>query len=344
MTSAYATHASFSEHDFPRHPEHAGRIQAVWSALAEAGLADQLLALTPAPATEEQILAVHTIEHLDRLVEISQMDRMVMLDQDTYALPCSLAVSRLAAGAMISAVDAVCAGDADNALAIARPPGHHATAERQMGFCLLNNVAIGARHALTKQQARRVMILDYDVHHGNGTQDIFYSDSEVMFLSIHQSPYYPGTGSLDEVGTAAGEGTNLNIPVPAGHGDHAYRLLFEQVVTPATERFQPDLMLVSVGFDAHWMDPLAGMRLSLAGYDWLARECLKLARRVCAGKIVFLMEGGYDLPALAHGWRNIARALLGSEEMSDPYGTVAAGADSRDMQKLIDRVRLIHGI
>ncbi len=344
MTSAYATHASFSEHDFPRHPEHAGRIQVVWSALAEAGLADQLLVLAPAPATDEQILAVHTVEHLDRLVEISQMDRMVMLDQDTYALPCSLAVSRLAAGAMISAVDAVCAGDADNALAIARPPGHHATAERQMGFCLLNNVAIGARHALTKQQARRVMILDYDVHHGNGTQDIFYSDSEVMFLSIHQSPYYPGTGSLDEVGAAAGKGATINIPVPAGYGDHAYRLLFEQVVTPATERFQPDLMLISVGFDAHWMDPLAGMRLSLAGCDWLARECLKLARRVCAGKIVFLMEGGYDLPALAHGWRNIVRALLGSEEMSDPYGTVAAGADSRDIQKLIDRVRLIHGI
>lgn len=344
MTSAYATHPSFSEHDFPRHPEHAGRIQAVWSALADAGLPEQLLALAPAAATEEQILAVHTAEHLERLVEISQMDRVVMLDQDTYALPCSLEVSRLAAGAMIAAVDAVCADEADNALAIARPPGHHATAERQMGFCLLNNVAIGARHALAKHQARRVMILDYDVHHGNGTQDIFYSDPEVMFLSIHQSPYYPGTGSLDEVGAAAGKGATLNIPVPAGHGDQAYRLMFEQVVTPATERFQPDLMLISVGFDAHWMDPLAGMRLSLAGYDWLARGCLKLAQRVCAGKIVFLMEGGYDLPALAHGWHNIARALLDSEELSDPYGTVAAGADSRDIQKLIDRVRLIHSL
>ena len=151
MTTAYLTHPSFTEHDYPRHPEHAGRIQAVWSALQAAGLTDQLLALSPSSATDQQVLAVHTGEHLQRLVDISQMDRMVLIDQDTYALPCSLDVARLAAGAVIRAVDAVCAGDADNAMAIIRPPGHHATPDRQMGFCLLNNVAIGARHAL--QQA-----------------------------------------------------------------------------------------------------------------------------------------------------------------------------------------------
>ena len=344
MTTACVTHPSFTEHDFPRHPEHAGRIQAVWSALQAAGLTDQLLQLAPPFATDEQILAVHSVEHLQRLLDISQMDRMVLIDQDTYALPCSLEVSRLAAGAMIGAVDAVCAGEADNAMAIVRPPGHHATPDRQMGFCLLNNVAIGARHALTKHQLKRVMILDYDVHHGNGTQDIFYSDPAVLFLSIHQSPYYPGTGSLDEVGESAGQGTTLNIPIPAGHGDQSYRLIFEQVVIPATERFEPDLMLISVGFDAHWADPLAGMRLSLAGYDWLARQCLKLAKQVCAGKIVFLMEGGYDLKALSQGWCNIARALLDSEELSDPYGAAAEGASARDIQNLIDRVRAIHGI
>ena len=344
MTTACVTHPSFTEHDFPRHPEHAGRIQAVWSALQAAGLTDQLLQLAPPPATDEQILAVHSVEHLQRLLDISQMDRMVLIDQDTYALPCSLSVSRLAAGAMIGAVDAVCAGEADNAMAVVRPPGHHATPDRQMGFCLLNNVAIGARHALTKHQLKRVMIFDYDVHHGNGTQDIFYGDPAVLFLSIHQSPYYPGTGSLDEVGESAGQGTTLNIPVAAGHGDQSYRLIFEQVVIPATERFEPDLMLISVGFDAHWADPLAGMRLSLAGYDWLARECLKLAKQVCAGKIVFLMEGGYDLKALSQGWRNIARALLDSEELSDPYGAATEGASARDIQNLIDRVRAIHGI
>ncbi|MCY4539669.1 MAG: histone deacetylase [Chloroflexi bacterium] len=344
MTTAYLTHPSFTEHDFPRHPEHAGRIQALWSALESAGLADQLLELALSPATDEQILAVHTVEHLQRLLDISQMNRMVLIDQDTYALPCSLDVSRLAAGAGIGAVDAVCAGDAENAMAIVRPPGHHATPDRQMGFCLLNNVAIGARHALTQHQLQRVMILDYDVHHGNGTQDVFYDDPAVLFLSIHQSPHYPGTGRLDEIGDSAGKGTTLNIPVPAGHGDQSYQLMFEQVVMPAAERFRPELMLISVGFDAHWIDPLAGMRLSLGGYDWLARQCLKLARQVCAGRIVFLMEGGYDLQALSHGWCNIARALLGSEELSDPYGATTSGASPRDIQNLINRVRLIHGI
>jgi len=344
MTIACLTHPSFTEHDFPRHPEHAGRIQAVWSALQAAGLADQLLQLAPAPATDEEILAVHSATHLQRLVYISQMDRMVLIDQDTYALPGSLDVSRLAAGAMVGAVDAVCAGDADNAMAVVRPPGHHATANRQMGFCLLNNVAIGARHALTKHQLKRVMILDYDVHHGNGTQDIFYGDPSVLFLSIHQSPHYPGTGSLDEVGESEGKGTTINVPLAAGHGDQSYQRIFEQIVIPATERFRPELMLISVGFDAHWADPLAGMRLSLGGYDWLARACLKLAKQVCAGKIVFLMEGGYDLKALSHGWCNIARALLDSHELSDPYGTATEGASARDFQNLIDRVRVIHGI
>lgn len=344
MTTAYVTHPRCTEHDYPRHPEHAGRIQAVWSAMKSAGLTDQLIELAPAAATEEQILAVHSAAHLQRLVDISQLNRAVFIDQDTYALPCSLEVSRLAAGAMIAAVDAVCAGEADNALAIVRPPGHHATPDRQMGFCLLNNVAIGARRALTQHQCKRVMILDYDVHHGNGTQDIFYGDPAVLFLSIHQSPYYPGSGSLDEIGESAGRGTTINIPVAAGHGDQSYRLIFEQLVKPATERFRPDLLLVSVGFDAHWADPLAGMRLSLGGYDWLARQCLELAKQVCAGKVVFLMEGGYDLHALSHGWCNIARALLDSDELSDPYGAATEGASVRDIQALIDRVRLIHGI
>ena len=355
MTTAYLTHPSFTEHDFPRHPEHAGRIRAIWSELESSGLTNYLLALAPASASDEAILAVHTSKHLQRLVAISQMDRMVFIDQDTYALPSSLDVSRLAAGAVIKAVDAVCAGEADNALAILRPPGHHATADRQMGFCLLNNVAIGARHALARHQLKRVMIFDYDVHHGNGTQDIFYSDSDVLFLSIHQSPFYPGSGSIGEVGKSAGTGATINLPVLAGHGDPAYQLMFEQIVKPAAERFQPELILISVGFDAHWVDPLAGMRLSLTGYDRLARACLQLAEQVCDGRIIFLMEGGYDLQALAHGWRNLASALLGSDELSlpfcvpfsDPYGAPAEAAAGRDIHiihALIERVRAIHNL
>ena len=234
------------------------------------------------------------------------------LDPDTYALPVSLDVARLAAGAVIGAVDAALSGRADNALAIVRPPGHHATAERAMGFCLLNNVAIAARHARSAPGIEKVLILDYDVHHGNGTNDIFYADPSVCFISIHQSPFYPGTGALEEAGAGAGRG--LYAQHPLSSAGMAMRLIggcSMRSSAPAVERFDPDFMLISAGFDAHWVDPLASMQLTLGGYDHLARECIVLAERLCDGRIVFVMEGGYDLPALANGWVSIARALLG---------------------------------
>ncbi len=344
MATAYVSHSSFTEHDFPRHPEHAGRIKAVWEQLSEQRLLDHFDRLSTTPASDEQILAAHSRAHLDRLIAVAQGDRITRLDQDTYALPQSLDVARLAAGAVVSAVDAVLNGKADNALAIVRPPGHHATAEWQMGFCLLNNIAIAARHAQAQHNCGKVLIIDYDVHHGNGTQDIFYADPSVLFISIHQSPFYPGTGALNETGTGAGTGYTLNVPIAGGHGDDSYARLFAEVVWPAAERFAPDLLLVSAGFDAHWVDPLAQMQLSLTGYDGLARECLRLAERLCGGKIVFVMEGGYDLQALAHGWRNIARALLGGDEVSDPYGEGPAAGSSRDIGRVIDEAKRIHDL
>ncbi len=341
MTTAYLTDGSFTRHNHPQHPEHAGRIEAVWQALGAAGLSDQLRQIRPTAASDEQILAVHTREHLLRLVAVSQGDRMVRLDPDTYALPVSPEVARLAAGAVIGAVDAVLTAQADNALAIVRPPGHHATADRQMGFCLLNNIAIAARQAQSAHGLEKVLILDYDVHHGNGSNDIFYADPSVLFISLHQYPFYPGSGALNEIGEDEGRGATINIPLPAGHGDASYRGLFSEIVVPAIERFQPDLMLVSAGFDAHWVDPLASMQLTLAGYDYLARECIKMAERLCDGRIVLVMEGGYDLKALAQGWCNIARALLGDDDMSDPYGSPQSGINS-DIQPLIEQLRQIH--
>ena len=341
MPTAYLTDDSFVKHDFPQHPEHAGRIKAVWQALDAAGLTDQLLRLPPSPAADEQILAVHSAEHLQDLVAAAQGNRMVRLDPDTYALPVSTEVARLAAGAVIGAVDAVLSADAGNALAIVRPPGHHATASRQMGFCLLNNIAIAARHAQSGYGIERVLILDYDVHHGNGTNDIFYADPSVLFISTHQYPFYPGSGALADIGADDGRGATINIPLSAGQGDNAFRSLFAEIVLPAIERFQPELMLISAGFDAHWVDPLASMRLTLEGYDYLARECIELAERLCDGRIIFVMEGGYDLTALAQGWCNIARALLGQDEVSDPYGA-PRGPSSSDIQPLIDGLRRIH--
>ena len=343
MTTAYLTHDAFTTHDFPRHPEHAGRIKAVWQQLAAQGLSQQLLHIEPDAATDEQIFAVHTAEHLNRLIMVANQDRMVQIERDTYALPVSLAAARLAAGGVTGAIDAVCGGRAHNALAVVRPPGHHATPNWQMGFCLLNNIAIGARHAQAQHKVEKVLILDYDVHHGNGTQDIFYSDPSVMFMSIHQSPFYPGSGAFDETGAGAGEGYTLNVPIGGGLGDTPYQRIFAEIVWPAAERFDPDLMLISAGLDAHWVDPLANMQLSLGGYDHLARECIKMAEHLCDGKIVFVMEGGYDLKALSHGWCNIARALLGVDELSDPCGSAPAPS-SQTIQPVIDQVRRIHGL
>jgi len=341
MITAYLTDESFTQHNFPQHPEHAGRIEAVWQQLSAAGLSYQLQRIEPTAAADEQILAVHTEDHLQRLVAVAQGDRMARLDPDTYALPASPKVARLAAGAVIGAVDALLLAQADNALAIVRPPGHHATADRQMGFCLLNNVAIAARHAQSTHGIEKVLILDYDVHHGNGSNDIFYTDPSVQFISLHQYPFYPGSGALQEIGEDQGRGATINIPLSAGHGDASYRQLFADIVIPAIERFDPDLMLISAGFDAHWVDPLASMQLTLAGYDCLARECIKLAERLCAGRIVFVMEGGYDLRALAHGWSNIARALLGQDEISDPYGAPRSPSKA-DVQSLINELRRVH--
>lgn len=344
MTTAYVSDPRYIEHDFPGHVEHAGRIQAVWEQLDQQNIIRQLQRLPAASVSDEQILSVHSGGLLQRLNDVSQQDRMVRIDQDTYALPISLEIARLAAGGVIAAVDAVLTGTADNAMAIVRPPGHHATPERSMGFCLLNNIAIAARHALERHDINRVLIIDYDVHHGNGTQDIFYDDASVMFVSLHQSPYYPGTGYLEEIGAGAGRGFTLNFPIAAGHGDGSYQELFERAVEPAARRFDPELILISAGFDAHWVDPLASMRLSLRGYDWLARRCIDLAAQLCGGKIVFVMEGGYDLPALAHGWRNIASALLGKDALSDPYGDAPSARGRATITPLIEKARQIHGL
>jgi len=342
VTTAYLTHSRFIDHDFPQHPEHAGRIQAVWEQLGAQDLADQLLYIEPSQATDEQILAVHSKTHLERLTEISHQERIVRIDADTYALPVSLEIARLAAGAVTGAVDLIAAGSADNALAIVRPPGHHATKDWQMGFCLLNNIAVAARHAQAQHKYEKVLIIDYDVHHGNGTQDIFYADPSVMFISIHQSPLYPGSGAFNETGEGAGRGYTINVPIPGGHGDASYERIFADVLGPAAMKFAPDLMLISAGFDAHWVDPLASMQLSLAGYDQLARECLRMAEQLCGGSIVFVMEGGYDLKALSHGWCNIARALLGIEALSDPYGPASNSAQRADLYPIIEHARRIH--
>ncbi|MAS34605.1 MAG: histone deacetylase [Anaerolineaceae bacterium] len=344
MTTAYITHPRYADHTYAGHPEHAGRIQAVWQELDSAGLTARMKAVTPQPADQDLILTVHTRHYLDKLQWVTQSHpETVLLNPDTYFGPHSLDIARLAVGGVVTAVNEVLSNRADNALAVVRPPGHHALADNAMGFCLFGNVAIAAKYAQQAHHLERVMIVDFDVHHGNGTQDMLYDDPKALFVSTHQSPFYPGTGSLQETGRGTGTGFTVNIPLRAGHGDTSYNSIYEDAIWPLARRYQPQLMLVSAGFDAHWDDPLAHMQLSLAGYANLTRQLMAMAQEVCDGKIVFVLEGGYNLDVLAHGVRNVAHALLGDSDVSDPIGP-APDPHEPAIDPLIATVRRIHGL
>lgn len=340
MKTAYVTDARFAGHTLADHPEHAGRLAAVEERLTADGLRERLLPVDVAPATEDDLLAVHDPGHLKRLSRVAEIGTPTMFGPDTYVLPDSYAIAVLAAGAVLRVVDAVMGRQATNGLAAVRPPGHHATRDEAMGFCLLNNVAIAARYAQRQYGVRRVLIVDYDVHHGNGTQDIFYSDPSVYYISTHQSPLYPGTGDIREIGAGRGERLTLNIPLAPGTGDAGFFDVFDQVVIPAAERFEPALILVSAGFDAHWADPLANLRLTLSGYDRLTRSLYALAGRLCEGRVIFVLEGGYNLQVLSHGWANVARALTGDPAAVDPVGP--AREISRPVDALIARLKQLH--
>ena len=329
------------EHTLKGHPEHAGRLQAVWGQLEAAGLVARMRAIEPEPASIASLEAVHTPAYVRFLQEVAaQADRVVGLDADTYFCPTSFEIARLAAGGMVSAVDAVLRREVDNALVVARPPGHHAMPDHAMGFCLLGNAAIGAQHARQAHRLDRVLIVDYDVHHGNGTEAMFYNDAAVMFISTHQYPFYPGTGALDDIGQGPGRGATINIPLPGGHGDASYLALYQDIMWPLVRRFKPQFIVVSAGFDAHWGDPLASMELSLTCYAQLTRELIAMAAEVCDGRIVFLMEGGYDLDVLGQGVVNIAHALLGDTTIRDTLG--AAPKARTDIGPLIDQIRAVH--
>jgi acetoin utilization deacetylase AcuC-like enzyme len=340
MSTALVTDSRYAVHTLDGHPEHAGRLVAVQRALDDESFPGRLVRLAPQSADDESLLAVHTPQYLALLEKTSELDAPASLGADTYVVPQSYEVARLAAGGVLRAVDAVMCGEADNALAAIRPPGHHATPSMGMGFCLLNNIAIAARYAQRVHHITRVLVVDYDVHHGNGTQETFYADPAVLYISTHQFPLYPGTGSVHETGAMDGAGYTLNIPLSPGVGDAGYARVFEEIVIPAARRFAPQLILVSVGFDAHWNDPLANMRLSLTGYDRLARVLVTSARELCEGRIVFVMEGGYNLDVLGNGWANIRRALSGDSAVVDPLGPSHSREPS--VNQLIEKIKQIH--
>lgn len=289
------THSVCLQHDpGPGHAESPARLRAVLEALDQDRFATVDRVEAPR-ATREQLLRVHTQAHVDRILAMTPESGTMRLDEDTLMSPASTEAGLRAAGAVVAAVDAVMAGHATRAFCAVRPPGHHATPDTAMGFCLFNNIAVGAAHALAAHGLKRVAIADFDVHHGNGTQDIFQREPRVLFISSHQWPLYPGTGSADEQGV----GNVINAPLSPGEGSYEFRTLWNDALLPRLHAFKPQLVLVSAGFDAHQRDPLANLELQSEDYAWITERLVDLAQAHAGGRLVSTLEGGYDLSALA---------------------------------------------
>lgn len=292
------THPDFARHPTPPgHPESPLRITATLPYL-RSSLPTTVHWVEPGPGTSDLLRLVHTEGHIRRIEEASRNGLILLDEGDTYAGPHSFDTALLAVGAAREAIDQVASGEATNAFALVRPPGHHARPGAPMGFCLFNTIAVAARYAQRKHGCRRILILDWDLHHGNGTQEIFEEDASVLFISLHEHPLYPGTGSALEQGRGKGEGFTLNLPMKPGSGDAEYRTAFEEKVLPAADRFQPDFVLVSAGFDAHRDDPLGNLRLTEDGFAEMTGWIRAVAERHCRGKLVSVLEGGYNVDAL----------------------------------------------
>lgn len=293
-----------------KYPEHPGRLKAILE-LLEKEPVEGLVFETGTAATREQLSRVHTTAHLDHLYDLR--GKNAWLDVDTTAVsPGSIEAAEVAAGTTVAAVEAVVKGRTRSAFALVRPPGHHAEPVRARGFCLFNNVAVAAAHAKAELGCERVLIVDWDAHHANGTQDIFWADPRVMLFDIHRaSPFYPGTGSLEDVGEGLGEGTTVNVPMPAGAGDQAYLKALNEILAPALEWFQPDLILVSAGFDPHWHD--LALNVSYEGFAAMTGVLQALAEKHCDGRLAFVLEGGYNLESLSKGVRAVLEVLAGGE-------------------------------
>jgi acetoin utilization deacetylase AcuC-like enzyme len=301
----------FMKHDTgPGHPECPERLAGIYSALEESGLMDDASIIPLREVTGEELLKVHTKKHIERVAATAGSGR-TYLDGDTPTSSDSYQAALLAAGSLINAVDAVQSGEAENAFALVRPPGHHAEKEAAMGFCLFNNVAVAAHHAMDRYGLKRILVVDWDVHHGNATQHSFYDDPRVLYFSTHQYPFYPGTGGLDEIGSGEGRGYTVNVPLPGGCGDAIYDAAFEQVLTPVATEFKPELILISAGFDNHHLDPLGSMKLTDEGFARMAGRLKSLAEEFCHGRLVATLEGGYSIKGQARAVVEVVKLFMG---------------------------------
>ncbi len=295
----FVTHESFMGHlTGPGHPECPARLAAIITRLGENGLWDSLQHIAPKPTELNDLLCVHEEAYIRTAVRDIEQGYATLSTGDTCICPASLDAALWAVGAACAGVDAVAAGQVRRVFCAVRPPGHHATPSCGMGFCVFNNVAVAARYAQLTHDLNKVLIIDWDAHHGNGTQAAFYEDGSVLYFSVHHWPFYPGTGAAGETGGGAGAGLTVNVPLAGGAGDEEFTRAITDVLTPAADKFSPDLVLISAGFDAHVDDPLGGMAVTTAGFAELTRLVVEITERHCAGRIVSVLEGGYGLAGL----------------------------------------------
>jgi acetoin utilization deacetylase AcuC-like enzyme len=320
------------------HPERPERLLPVHEAIA--ARAGELRPMAARAAEDEELLLAHGPAHLQQVRDAVDHGRG-QLDADTYVCAESLAVARLAAGSAADLACAVARGELAAGFAAVRPPGHHAEPDRPMGFCLFNNIAVAARALQRSERLDRILIVDWDVHHGNGTQARFEEDPSVLFFSTHQFPYYPGTGAAGERGRGRGEGETVNVPLPAASGDAEYVGAFQRLLVPVALRFRPEMIIVSAGFDAHREDPLASMEVSEAGFRGLAGIVRSLADELCGGRMVCVLEGGYAEASLREGTRALLDVLLASE--APPLPAAVEAIPGGNLSRAVDRVVAVHG-
>ena len=322
------------------HPENHHRLEVIHEMLDDGDMAGKFIEIPPRFATEEEIEFVHTPEYISRVAATADQPH-TMLDPDTHTSPKSYEAAKLAVGGLLESIDGVMNGEIDNSFAFVRPPGHHAESDRGMGFCLFNNVAVGARYAIEKYSLERILIVDWDLHHGNGTQNAFYNDPKVLYFSTHQFPYYPGTGSFHETGAGDGKGFTVNVPLSGGQGDGDYARIFERILKPICLQLQPRFILVSAGFDIYFRDPLGAMKITPKGFARLTKILLEIADRNCEGKIAFVLEGGYHLEGLKESVKAVLKELKGEsvllEEEINKEEAISPSIDS-----VIDRATGIY--
>jgi len=318
------------------HPESQERILAIVDMLKFTNLFDEVVRIEPRDATKEEIILVHTPEHYDKIASTKGKPK-VFLDADTSTCAVSFDAALRAAGGTISAIDSVLSGDVNRAFPIVRPPGHHAEADRPMGFCLFNNVAVGAAYLTEVKGLERVLVIDWDVHHGNGTQHIFEDTSKVLYFSTHQYPFYPGTGAAQETGTGEGTGYTVNVPMEPGMGDDEFIQIFEEILNPIIDQYKPEFILVSAGFDIYSEDPLGGMKVTPEGFAKLTRLLTDAADKVCDGKIVFLLEGGYNLDGLWISTKEVIEELLDKKRTEYKLSVSETKVDS-----LIENIKKVY--